>query len=117
MRRRLVGGLVTATAWTGLAGCKGESPAPAPEPATEPAITEPAAVESAAERPPLQCTGDGSFASLTWIPSSARMLIAVELASPGVDDAVSLLSAHVKHGEHGLPLLVDLDLSVLSTEL
>ena len=67
---------------------------------------------AAPDDPALRCVGDGTFDSLSWIPASARMLIAVDLLSPEVDPAVTLLAEHARSGEHALPLLVDLDVSV-----
>ena len=92
--------LAVAVALIMLTGCKTEAQIPAEQ-----------------APPPLQCTGDGTFESLSWVPTTARMLIAVDLPSAEVDAAVALLTEHARSGEHALPLLVDLDLSVLSTEL
>jgi hypothetical protein len=97
-----------------LAGCKSEPPAPGQPPPPEEQRTEQTAAPDDAA---LRCVGDGSFESLSWIPASARMLIAVDLLSDEVDPAVTLLAKHARSGEHALPLLVDLDVSVLSTEL
>jgi hypothetical protein len=97
-----------------LAGCKSEPPTPAQPP---PPAKQRAEQAAAPDDPALRCVGDGTFDSLSWIPASARMLIAVDLPSAEVDAAVTLLAAHARSGEHALPLLVDLDVSVLSTEL
>ena len=117
-RRRIFGAPVVrrfavTAGFAALVGCKSEPPA-----AERPPVEQAMKARPANEPPtPLRCVGEGAFESLSWIPASARMLITVDLTSAEVDAAVKLLTDHARSGEHALPLLVDLDLSVLSTEL